>query len=1051
MIIGNRYELGNPLGEGGMGTVFRGTDLQTGQSVAIKRLKPELAGESELLARFASEAEALRVLNHPNIVKVLATLHEDGQQYLVMEYVSGGSLYELMRDHAPLPVSHVLQIALDLSDALIRAHRLNIIHRDLKPANVLLAEDGIPRLTDFGVARVGTTNRVTETGVTVGTLDYLSPEALRGEDVDARTDIWAFGVMLYEMLAGQRPFAGDSVGHIVTAILSSPTPDLEALRADLPIALIDLVYRMLEKDRWQRIPSARQVGAELEAIIHGHAITPAPILTVRDQEVRSPVTPTPVPEGPKHNLPVQPTPFVGREQELAAISKLFADPSTHLVTILGPGGMGKTRLALEVAGRYVSGTDGTFANGVYFVPLAPITAPEFIVPTIAEALRFSFYEADDPAKQLIDYLREKHLLLVIDNFEHVIAGATLVADILKAAPGVRVLATSRERLNLQGENLFPIGGMEFPDWEAPGNTLEHSAVKLFLQSARRAQPGFELQDGELKYLARICKLVRGMPLAIELAAAWADNLRLDEIATEIGRSMDFLETEMRDVPERHRSIRAVFEYSWALLSEDERHVFMKLSIFRGGCTRDAAMAVAGASLRALTALVNKSLLSRDTTGRYHVHELLRQYAEDRLRESGLADAAYEAHGVYFADYYGGIFQDMSKMGDPQAIKQIEGDIENVRAAWNWGVDHARSMQLSGLVMASLIFYQVRSLYLEAAEMLDKAVCVLDTLPSTPEISLALEEVLLAQGWFLIRLGEIVKARTALERSCELMKIIPPPRGREEPLSALGMVHSILGDYQTALRLAEEGLKFNLSRNDIFSSMISYYSLTSAAYGQGDYQAAKQYSQQGLAAAEKGNQSWFAAYIHVDLGNIARVMGDYVEAKKHYEACYTIRKEYGDPEGMALSLRNLGATALLEGDPAKAKSLYEESIVLYKDMGDRGGLATALTGLGTATSALADYPSAKRYLIQALKLTNEIRLTPLILTTLVSFGRMLLKSGQQERGLEILGLAQNHPACTPESKDEIKTILAQCGPTNPAALERGIGLDLDTMVGQLLVS
>jgi tetratricopeptide (TPR) repeat protein len=281
-----------------------------------------------------------------------------------------------------------------------------------------------------------------------------------------------------------------------------------------------------------------------------------------------------------------------------------------------------------------------------------------------------------------------------------------------------------------------------------------------------------------------------------------------------------------------------------------------------------------------------------------------------------------------------------------------------------------------------------------------------------------------------------------------MQTVTPRIGAEEPLSALGMIYSIMGDYQTAIHLAQEGLKFNLSRNDPGSAMLSYYVLTSAAFGQGNYQAAKQYSEQGLACTEQVNQRWFAAYIHIDLGHIARVMGDYAEAKKHYQACYDIRKDYNDPEGMAVSLKNLGRVALLENDAAKAKSLYEESLTIYKDLGDRGGLATALAGLGSALGALGDYANAQTNLRKALAITHEIRLTPLTLATVMGFGELLLRNGQAEYGIELLGLVLHHPASNHETKDEAKALLER--QTNvDTAIERGKTLQLETVVAALL--
>jgi predicted Ser/Thr protein kinase len=437
--VGNRYDVVEKLGEGGMGTVYRGLDRQTGQTVAIKSLKPDvIAHDTTLLERFNREGEALRVLNHPNIVKVLATERQDDGNFLIMEFVAGGSLRDLLDRQPRLPIKRVLAIGLDLADALARAHRLNIIHRDIKPANVLIADDDTPRLTDFGVARIGDAPRVTGTGAFVGTLSYLSPEALSGLSLDERADIWSFGVMLYEMLVGKSPFDEGNLSATITAILTKPAPDLETLRPDAPIALVDLLYRMLEKEVNCRISSVRIVGAELEVLLRNTASTTVPAVGQTPLEGKRFDTTPPKIDALPHNLPAQPTPFVGRQDELAEIARLLNDPNTHLITILGPGGMGKTRLGLESAERIVNTQRAVshrkYPNGVFFVPLAGLTSSESLAPAIAEALKFNFFGGGEPTAQLIDYLREKRLLLVLDNFEHVIASAGLVADILQAAP-----------------------------------------------------------------------------------------------------------------------------------------------------------------------------------------------------------------------------------------------------------------------------------------------------------------------------------------------------------------------------------------------------------------------------------------------------------------------------------------------------------------------------------------------------------------------------------------------------------------------------------------
>jgi predicted ATPase/DNA-binding SARP family transcriptional activator len=344
-----------------------------------------------------------------------------------------------------------------------------------------------------------------------------------------------------------------------------------------------------------------------------------------------------------HNLPAQPTPFLGREDELVELEELLADPNVRLITILGPGGVGKTRLGIAAAEEQLRGTaavDGErkprFPNGVFFVALAGLSSADQIVPAVAKALGFALYEGREPRQQLLDYLREKRALLVLDGFDlilggtHALQAVDLLTGLLSSAPGLQILVTSRGRLRLRQEQVYSVQGLAFPERETP-RAKAYAGVQLFLQSARRVQSHFELADDDATHLVRICQLVEGMPLAIELAAAWVNVLSLADIAGEVQRGLDFLETDWRDLPARHRSVRAVFETSWQRLDDAERHVFCQLSVFRGGFTRRAAEAVAGASLRVLVALADQSLLRYDPSGdRYQIHELLRQYGAGKI-------------------------------------------------------------------------------------------------------------------------------------------------------------------------------------------------------------------------------------------------------------------------------------------------------------------------------------------------------------------------------------------------------------------------------------
>jgi serine/threonine protein kinase len=273
--IADRFEIIDPerdlLASGGMGDIYRGIDTQTGQAVAIKALKPDLMlGSPDLVARFAREGEILRQLAHPNIVKMVTAVEDGGRPYLIMEYVGGGSLQDVLDTQGALTIGRALDIAGALANALSLAHRRGIFHRDLKPTNVLLGEDGMPRLTDFGVAYIVDSERLTQTGMRIGTANYFSPEVCNGETPDERADIWALGVMLYEMITGERPFSGDSIGATAVAILTQPVPDVTLLCPGMSSTLADLVYAMLEKDRYKRIPSMRlvEIGLSLEARLY---------------------------------------------------------------------------------------------------------------------------------------------------------------------------------------------------------------------------------------------------------------------------------------------------------------------------------------------------------------------------------------------------------------------------------------------------------------------------------------------------------------------------------------------------------------------------------------------------------------------------------------------------------------------------------------------------------------------------------------------------------------------------------------------------------------
>lgn len=939
--VATHYRVDEEIGQGGMGVVYRCQDLRSGTTVALKVLRPEIvASNPDLLTRFVREAEILRQLNHPNIVHVHELLHEGNQYAIVMDYVDGGDLAALLREQeAHLPVGQVLTLALELADALTRAHYLKVIHRDLKPANVLLAADGTPRLTDFGVAAIQSSEHLTDDGTALGTLDYMPPEALRGEPPDTRGDIWAFGVLLFEMLTHRHPFVGDQPVPIISRILLESPADLEALRPDAPLALVDLIYRMLEKDRTARIPSIRQVGAELESIQYrsegGQPDSPRLKAILSTDVFRTPAaTPSALPV----QLPADATPFVGRENEIAALTRLLNDPDVRLVTVQGPGGMGKTRLAVEavrqLAERQIAQPAALrrYGNGVFFVGLAALREAEHIASTIATALGCQFLSTQEVRQQLLDYLREKHLLLVLDNFEHVLEGAALVADIVQQAAQVTVLVTSRVRLNLSGETLFMLEGMEFPAWETPADALRYDAVRLFMSAAQRIRPAFELANDDVRYLSRICRLVYGMPLGIELAASWVSMLTLSEIADEIAQGLDFLETQMADAPARHRSIQAVFDYSWRLLSAEEQAIFMRLAVFRGGFTRAAAQTVTGAGLRQLLTLMDKSLLKRDAdSGRFSVHELLRQYAEAALDASAERETIHSAHCDYYAQALYGRIADLKNPRQQEAMRDILIDFENVRAAWEWACDRQDAVALDKMAESVGFFCAFRPAYRDGVALMDSGIAALAGLQD--------EAARQTRAFLMIWSSEFnAFGFIQFERSAELVRaalpILREGSNRSRLAQALrGLSLSILRygeSNQEAQALVEESLRLYQQAGDEHGAARALHTLSYLAFSSHSVDMGIAYTRAALELRRKIGDEWGIIGSLINLGAGSLTLGDWDAVEVVMTEAMERARRIASSGNLTVSFRNLVAVAFVRGDWERARTIIEEGMAISRE-------------------------------------------------------------------------------------------------------------------------
>lgn len=727
------------------------------------------------------------------------------------------------------------------------------------------------------------------------------------------------------------------------------------------------------------------------------------------------------------NLPQPRTPFVGRHQEVQAVLTLLHDQHARLLTLIGQGGAGKTRLSLKIAETLLP----EYADGAFFVDLAPITGPDLLPAAVANVLGIPGASGYTLSELIQRYLKHKQLLMVLDNFEHVLDAADLLPDWQQAAPELTLLVTSREALNLQEEWLYPVGGLPYPKDESAADLEQYGAVQLFFQSARRVRPDFNL-EAEAKDVLRICQLVEGLPLALELAASWARTMDTAAIAAEIQRNAEFLATRLRNVPERHRSMLAAFDYSWQQLKPTEQSAFAHLSVFRGGFDRDAAAAVAGASLASLSALVDKSLLrwspgeGQASSGRYYVHELLRQFGHDKLAdEAGLATEVRRKHGQYYIDFLYDLYAMMLDHRQLEFTARIAAEIENIRAAWLWATEDANATALTraGHVLAN--YYQFVGNYIEGHAIYSRAAEALAGAPQAPETDKALAVIWLDLAYFKIRLGLLEEAQDLSEKSIAIFNrydLHPRPGLGTDPRTALGILASIEGDYEATARYGREILRASESDGDLSNGPFGSHLLVRAALGQGQYEIARQNALDGYAVAKKTGERWFLAYTLNELGNVEFALGDYGAARDHYEEALAIRREFNDPEGIALAAVKLGAVALREQLYGEAEERFRQSLELYEEVNDRGGLARALVGLSQTAAATGRRRAACKSYREALDIALDMHFVPVILLLLEGVGELFLDLGQLEAGLRLLARVASHPRGEHETRRQAEEAL-----------------------------
>jgi|SRR5580658_30023 predicted ATPase/serine/threonine protein kinase len=959
------YEIQSPLGAGGMGEVYRARDSRLGRIVAIKVLPERLSQNADLRQRLEQEARTVSRLSHPNICTLHDIGHHEGIDFLVLEFVEGQTLRQLLAGGIPA-MRDVISIAVQISDGLAKAHELGIVHRDLKPENIIVSPEAV-KILDFGLAKLLLDDEElpdtavadaiqSDPGTISGTPRYMSPEQASGRPLDFRSDQFSFGLVLYELVTGEHAFRRPTLALTLSAILHEEPKPISSLNPQVPPPLCWVIERCLAKEPEKRYFSTRDLLRDLTAIRDRLSD-----LRSNRQDTR----PT--------NLPVPTTAFVGRDTELAAVKQLLLRPDVRLVTVTGPGGIGKSRLAIEAA----RGMADQFASGVYFVPLAAVSDPGLIILAIAQTLGLRETGGQAPIDSLKEYFHNSSgspTLLLIDNFEHLVEAGPQLADLLALAPSLKVLATSRAALHLYNEQEFPVPPLALPDAKSvasPSEFKTYSAISLFVQRAAAVKPDFELTEENAPIVAEICARLDGLPLAIELAAARVKLLSVSAMRSRLASRLQLLTGGARDLPARQQTLRQAIDWSYDLLTEPEQKLFRRLSVFWGGCTLEGVEAVCDAKqdlgldvLDGMSSMVDKSLVRQteqpDGEPRFAMLETIREYAFVKMEACGEESLARRAHAAYCLVLAEEGAAEDSGANQTGWLDRFEREHDNFRAALDWLTETGHAEWGLRLGAALFRFWEMREHLSEGRD----------------------------------RLGKLLKLEGASA----------PSNARQRALFAAGVLAGEQGDFVSSDSLMKESLDIGRQLGDTQSIAVALNALAVNTRDRGDLPASRALFEESLALWRDRNDSLAVARALSNLANVVKLQGDFSYAGVLYQECLSIFREVGDRAGYAWALNHQGDVAREQGDSAAARALYEQSLATFRQLDDRWGVGRSLADLGNLAGEQQDYRTADSLYRESLGIFRELEHKRGIARLLESFACSAAAQSDSERSLRLAGAA-----------------------------------------------
>jgi predicted ATPase len=924
----SHYRILNRLGRGGMGEVYRAQDTRLNREVALKTLSLDGVSQPDAILRFEKEARAACALNHPNIVTIYDLGQVNGTHYIAMELVDGETIREILAS-GPIPFRRAVAIAAQIADALAKAHAIGLVHRDLKPENLMVCGETTAKILDFGLAKLregeatpdsDASTSITEKGTVLGTAGYMSPQQAMGGEVDFRSDQFSFGAVLYEMVTGFPAFRKETHAETMAAILRDEPKRLGSRMLQAPPPFLWIVERCLAKDPKERYASSHDLARDLAA--------------VRDRLAAASPRPS---ETRPYNLPVQRTAFIGREREAAALRELLSRIDVRLVTLTGPGGIGKTRLALQVAADAAA----DFPGGICFVPLSAVSDPAFIASAIAQAMgvRESGERlAQESLKEYVSGLDQSTLLL-LDNFEHLVSGAPVITQMLTAGPKLKVAVTSQSPLHMYGEYEFPVPPLALPNLRSIPSLEVLSglpAVALFVQRAQAIKREFALTKENAPVIAAICHRLDGLPLAIELAAARIKLLSPAAMLARLESRLNVLTGGARDLPVRQQTLRGTVDWSYGLLTSPEQTLFRRLSVFSGGWTLEGAEAVCTTTsdlgldiLDGMASMVDKSLAQQvergDAETRFLMLSTIREYALERLAESDDDAVTRRAHAAYYLVLAEEGAEDV--VAHPEWLERFEIEHDNFLLALEYLIKTGDAEWGLRLGTALFRFWETREY--------------------------------------------LTEGRDAIARLLALEGAAKRPKLRARLSFAAAVLAGEQGDYASARQLFEESLETCLELNDNRGVAVALNALAVNARERGELTEASLLFERCVAIWKDLGDSADLARALSNLANVTKLQGEYARASSLYDECLTMFRKAGDGAGVAWTLNYQGDVAREKADLAGARSFCEQSLAAFRQLRDGWGIASALSDLASLSCDQGNDTEARRLYGESIRMFQEL--------------------------------------------------------------------------------